>query len=195
MGAGPGVAPGDSLGMNQMRRPFSTPASRHRPEHQQEAEQHDQDGGRPGTVSAAGTVDFEVLLAAWPPPKLPDWKLGAPLDLGGLGGGVDAHQVKRDRVVGFLFPGRPVEVPRAAPHPDRLVGLLRDRAGHAGLEQESEQKLGVRDVAQARVAPLRVGLVVGHISVVRDRLRGLSWGNRPHFGADQPRRSAPAPRR
>src|SRR5439155_1330950 len=26
-------------------------------------------------------------------------------------------------------------------------------------------------------------------------LRGLSWGNRPHFGADQPRRSAPAPRR
>ena len=87
--------------MNQMRRPFSTPASRHRPEHQQEAEQHDQDGGRPGTVSAAGTVDFEVLLAAWHPPKLPDWKLGAPLDLGGLGGGVDAHQVERDRVVGF----------------------------------------------------------------------------------------------
>ena len=110
MGAGPGVAPGDSLGMNQMRRPFSTPASRHRPEHQQEAEQHDQDGGRPGTVSAAGTVDFEVLLAAWHPPKLPSWKLGAQLDLGGLGGGVDAHQVKRDRVVGFLFPGRPVEV-------------------------------------------------------------------------------------
>src|SRR5437667_10276220 len=33
------------------------------------------------------------------------------------------------------------------------------------------------------------------LSVVRDRLRGLSWGNRPHFGADQPRRSAPAPRR
>src|SRR5213596_2617058 len=27
------------------------------------------------------------------------------------------------------------------------------------------------------------------ISVVRGRLRGLSWGNRPHFGADQPRRS------
>src|SRR5437870_4299619 len=26
-------------------------------------------------------------------------------------------------------------------------------------------------------------------SWVRGRLRGLSWGNRPHFGADQPRRS------
>src|SRR5205809_101951 len=26
------------------------------------------------------------------------------------------------------------------------------------------------------------------LSVVRGRLRGLSWGNRPHFGADQPRR-------
>ena len=82
-----------------------------------------------------------MLLASWHPSKLPAWKLGAQLDLGGLGGGVDAHQVKRDRVVGFLFPGRPVEVPRAAPHPDRLVGLLRDRAGHAGLEQESEQEL------------------------------------------------------
>src|SRR6266702_2211913 len=31
------------------------------------------------------------------------------------------------------------------------------------------------------------------LSVVRGRLRGLSWGNRPHFGADQPRR--PQPRR
>src|SRR5206468_2063135 len=28
------------------------------------------------------------------------------------------------------------------------------------------------------------------LSVVRGRLRGLSWGNRPHFGADQPRRGA-----
>ena len=26
------------------------------------------------------------------------------------------------------------------------------------------------------------------LSTVRGRLRGLSWGNRPHFGADQPRR-------
>src|SRR3989449_1301441 len=31
------------------------------------------------------------------------------------------------------------------------------------------------------------------LSGVRGRLSGLSWGNRPHFGADQPRR--PQPRR
>src|SRR6266702_3288432 len=29
----------------------------------------------------------------------------------------------------------------------------------------------------------------GPTRAVRGRLRGLSWGNRPHFGADQPRRS------
>src|SRR6266702_3692416 len=33
------------------------------------------------------------------------------------------------------------------------------------------------------------------LSVVRGRLRGLSWGNRPHFGADQPRRRLHAGRR
>jgi len=49
-----------------------------------------------------------------------------------------------------------------------------------------------RIVTTKFAAKLRDGRCSG-LSVVRGRLRGLSWGNRPHFGADQPRR--PQPRR
>src|SRR5437660_49067 len=53
---------------------------------------------------------------------------------------------------------------------------------------------GLRGLAKAAIGALDAGSGrCSGLSVVRGRLRGLSWGNRPHFGADQPRR--PQPRR
>src|SRR5881296_2833739 len=55
------------------------------------------------------------------------------------------------------------------------------------------QLLRERGVASRRGRSRRGSDRCSGLSVVRGRLRGLSWGNRPHFGADQPRR--PQPRR
>ena len=65
---------------------------------------------------------------------------------------------------------------------DKLLRRKEDRT--------SSRRMGPpRIVTTKFAAKLRDGRCSG-LSVVRGRLRGLSWGNRPHFGADQPRRGA-----